>query len=76
MPQSEQRLRTAAVSARQLSQTQVVRSVVVRSLVLVVMALPLRGVLPTVERRCDADVNPRLRFGADEFRSSARSFPV
>lgn len=74
MPQSEQRLRSAAVSAVQFSQTHVVRS-----LVIVLMVSPLRGVLPTVGSCCDAGVTPRLPFGGDgfggdEFRGPARSY--
>jgi hypothetical protein len=58
VPHSEQRLRAPAVVPWQLSQTQVVRSVVD-----VVIALPLDpGTVPTVGSRCVAEVSRRLHF--------------
>jgi hypothetical protein len=69
-----QRLRSTAVSAWQLSQTQVVGF---RCVVVAVMAFPLCGGSPsTVGTRCDGPMTPKLPFRTGEFRRSGRSFPL
>jgi hypothetical protein len=63
-------LRRAPVSARQFSQTQVRRSVVVRSSVLVLIAVSpsISGAPSTVGSRGDGNVSPELRLLTDESR--------
>jgi hypothetical protein len=70
VPHSLHRLRSVAVSARQFSQTQVPRCVVVRSSVLVLMAVSpwVVGAEPTVGSRRDRNVSPELRSRTDLFR--------
>jgi hypothetical protein len=66
-----QRLRIAEVSARQLSQIQVVRSFVV---VLMVVSPSVEPAPTTVGSRGVGDVSHELRLPTDESRSPRRSY--